>query len=137
VALRRQRPFPADPQAGRRDREIPDDEYASKPPVSLGIQSGRYRYPPEPLAGGKPGSKGNPYGLTQLKPGDVVVMDAAGGGGYGDPLARDADAVAEDVADGYVSVEAARRDYGVVIDPATTKVDREATGELRRPAPRA
>ncbi len=41
---------------------------------------------------------------------------SSGGGGYGDPLQRDPDAVLEDVLDRYVSLEAARRDYGVVIE---------------------
>ncbi len=65
---------------------VPDDEYAPIPPVNLGIQAGRYIYPAEGLFGGKPGAKaqflvngvpGNSYGLTQLKPGDVVIIDAA------------------------------------------------------------
>ena len=98
---------------------VPDDSYAPLPPVNLGIQSGRFRYPPEGLFGGRPGAKarflingrpGNPYGLTQLNPGDVVTMDAAGGGGYGDPEERDPEAVARDVAEGYVSEKSAKSD---------------------------
>jgi N-methylhydantoinase B len=120
---------------------IPDDEYAPMPPVNLGIQSGRYRYPPEGLFGGKHGAKaqflvngqtGNPFGLTRMKPGDVITMDAAGGGGFGDPLERDPQMVQEDVIQGYVSLQKAREDYGVVIDPATMKADLAATEELRR-----
>jgi len=119
---------------------VPEDDYAPIPPVNLGIQSGRFRYAPEGLFGGGPGAKarflvngkpGNPYGLTQLRPGDVVVMEAAGGGGYGDPLERDPELVEWDVREGYVSIEAARRDYGVVIHPGTLEVDLEATKELR------
>ena len=119
---------------------IPEDEYAPIPPVNLGIQSGRYRYPPEGLFGGKDGSRaqflvngerGNPYGLTQLRPGDVVIMDAAGGGGYGDPLDRAPELVEGDVAEGYVSVKGAQENYGVVIDPDTMKVDADATRKLR------
>ena len=105
---------------------VPDDKYAPIPPVNLGIQAGRYIHPPEGLFGGKPGAKaqflvngvpGNPFGLTQLKPGDVVTIDAAGGGGYGNPLERDPEMVESDVMEGYVSLEKAREDYGVVIDP--------------------
>jgi len=120
--------------------KVPDDDYAPIPPVSLGIQSGRYRYPPEGLAGGRPGAlasflvngkRGNPYGLTQLRLGDVVSMDAAGGGGYGDPLERDPDMVQRDVLEGYVGAEGAERDYGVVIDKNTLGVDSAATTALR------
>jgi N-methylhydantoinase B len=111
---------------GRREVfRVPADDYAPQPPaVGLGIQSGRFRLPPEGLFGGKPGAKaqflvngqpGNPYGLTRLKPGDVVTMDAAGGGGYGDPRARDREAILRDVRDGKVSREGALRDYGVEI----------------------
>jgi N-methylhydantoinase B len=101
---------------------VPDDAYAPLPPVHLGIQSGRFRYPPEGLFGGKPGArarflvngeKGDPYGLTRLNPGDVVTMDAAGGGGYGDPGQRDPEQVKRDVLEGYVSEDRAKEDYGV------------------------
>jgi N-methylhydantoinase B len=103
---------------------VPDDAYAPLPPVNLGIQSGRYRLPPEGLFGGKPGKRarflvngedGDPYGLTRLQPGDVVIMDAAGGGGYGDPKERDLGLLLRDVRDGRVSVESARDDYGVTV----------------------
>jgi len=123
---------------------VPDDEYAPLPPVNLGIQSGRFRYAPEGLSGGRPGAlaifqvngeNGNPYGLTQLKPGDTVVMDAAGGGGYGNPLERDPELVRSDVMQGYVSIEGAREHYGVVINPDTLEIDTAATDSLRRTAP--
>ncbi len=119
---------------------VPDDKYAPIPPVHLGIQAGRHTHPPEGLFGGKPGSKakflvdgvpGNPFGLTQLKPGDVVIIDAAGGGGYGNPLEREPEMVERDVMEGYVSLKRAREDYGVVIDPRTLKVDEKATRKIR------
>jgi N-methylhydantoinase B len=87
----------------------------------MALQSGRFRLPPEGLFGGKPGTRarflvngkpGDPYGLTRLKPGDTVIMDAAGGGGYGDARERDREALARDVRQGKVSPESARRDYG-------------------------
>jgi N-methylhydantoinase B len=120
--------------------KIPDDQYAPIPPVNLGIQAGRFIRPPEGLFGGKPGATakflingvpGNPYGLTQLKPGDAVTIDAAGGGGHGNPLERDPEMVARDVLEGYVSPEKAKEDYGVLIDPEALKVDMEATRKLR------
>ena len=58
-------------------------------------------------------------------------MDAAGGGGYGDPLERDPELIENDVADGYVSMESAGNDYGVVINPETMNVDTDKTTELR------
>lgn len=120
--------------------KIPDDEYAPIPPVNLGIQAGRYQYPAKGLFGGKPGSKaqflvdgipGNSYGLTQLKPGNIVTIDAPGGGGYGDPFLREPETVASDVIEGYVSIESARTDYGVVIDSNTYEVDEHETKKLR------
>jgi len=120
--------------------KVPDDEYAPLPPVHLGIQAGRHLLPPEGLFGGKPGARarflinglpGNPFGLTQLKPGDVVIIDAAGGGGYGNPLERDIEMVQKDVVEGYVSIEKAKEDYGVIVDPKTLRVDVEATKRLR------
>jgi len=120
--------------------KIPDDQYGPLPPVNLGIQAGRYILPPEGLFGGKPGARaqflinevpGNPFGLTQLKPGDRVTIDAAGGGGYGNPLERDPEGIERDVLEGYVSLERAKEDYGVIIDPKTLKLDKEATKRLR------
>ena len=119
---------------------IPDDSYAPIPPVNLGIQSGRYIYPAEGLFGGKSGAKaqflvngvqGNPYGLTQMKPGDVVTIDAPGGGGYGKPFERDPEMVLHDVIEGYVSIEGARSGYGVAINTDTMTIDWEDTKKLR------
>ena len=61
--------------------------------------------------------------------GESVVLRSAGGGGYGDPLARDPALVAADVGEGYVSAAAARALYGVVLDGAA--VDEGATLALR------
>jgi len=60
-----------------------------------------------------------------------VTIDAAGGGGYGNPLEREPEMVESDMIEGYVSIEAAKKDYGVVINPNTMKVDEEATRKLR------
>jgi N-methylhydantoinase B len=67
-----------------------------------------------------------------LKPGDGIAMRGGGGGGFGSPLARPAEKVRWDVAQGYVSVEAARAQYGVVIDPETLILDADATAALRQ-----
>jgi N-methylhydantoinase B len=65
-----------------------------------------------------------------LQPGDVMHHRMAGGGGHGDPLARDPLAVVRDVLDEKVTVAAAREVYGVVV--AAGELDLEATDELRR-----
>jgi N-methylhydantoinase B len=70
-------------------------------------------------------------GVTQLTNGDVLWLRCHGGGGYGDPLDRDFELVRSDVADRYVSVQAAKDVYGVVINPVTLEVDTKAT-EARR-----
>jgi N-methylhydantoinase B len=61
----------------------------------------------------------------------VVTIDAAGGGGYGDPLERDVERVEADVREGYVSLEAAEKDYGVIIDADTGLADQAATEKMR------
>lgn len=66
-----------------------------------------------------------------LQPGDVLFMSWQGGGGYGDPLRRDPDAVAHDVMEMKVSRDAARDIYGVVIDERQGGVDRMATEQCR------
>lgn len=66
-----------------------------------------------------------------LRRDDVVVMESAGGGGYGDPLERDPVLVARDVREGYVSRQRADERYGVVLGDAEV-VDEEATAERRK-----
>lgn len=51
-------------------------------------------------------------GRFELKAGEGFYLEKAGGGGYGDPKARDRGAIARDIAEGYVTPEAAKRDYG-------------------------
>ncbi|MCU1427968.1 MAG: Hydantoinase B/oxoprolinase, partial [Actinomycetia bacterium] len=66
---------------------------------------------------------------------EQLVYDFGGGGGWGDPMQRDPEAVLDDVWDEYVSVEAAEREYGVVITGSladmTLAIDHQATDRLR------
>lgn len=55
------------------------------------------------------------FSNVPLVEGDHFTRPSAGGGGFGDPLERDPADVREDVIDGYVSIERARKDYGVVV----------------------
>jgi N-methylhydantoinase B len=59
-----------------------------------------------------------------------VIISMPGGGGLGSPRRRPVDAVAEDVRLGFVSIESARRDYGVAVDAAGA-VDHAETAKLR------
>jgi N-methylhydantoinase B len=72
---------------------------------------------------------------VQLETGDRLDYKFGGGGGWGDPMLRDPQAVLEDVWDEYVSIEAAKRDYGVVITGAledmTLALDDDATRKER------
>ena len=72
-----------------------------------------------------------------LQPGDVLEVRSAGGGGRGNPAEREPWRVARDVARGYVSPEAAERDYGVILRDG--EVDEAATEAARAamPAPSA
>lgn len=63
--------------------------------------------------------------------GDVLRIEACGGGGWGDPFGRPIDWVKRDVRRGFVSVEGARRDYGVVFLAESLDVDEEASARLR------
>jgi N-methylhydantoinase B len=54
-----------------------------------------------------------------MQAGDIFRFEAAGGGGLGDPLLRDAQALIDDVSNGYVSPSAAKSLYGLDIDPKT------------------
>jgi N-methylhydantoinase B len=61
----------------------------------------------------------------------VFNEKAGGGGGYGDPVLRPVEKVFDDVRNELVSIESARKDYGVVIDEISLKVDKKATEALR------
>jgi N-methylhydantoinase B len=74
-------------------------------------------------------------GDVELEPGEWVRGLESGGGGYGDPLDRDTEAVRLDVLDRWVSAEAARDDYGVVLagraEDCDVSVDVAGTERLR------
>jgi N-methylhydantoinase B len=74
---------------------------------------------------------------TEIEAGDGFVIETGGGGGFWDPFERDPEHVLADVRSGYVSLEAARRDYGVVIHQHGRRFDLDpaATAELRQSLP--
>lgn len=104
-------------------------------PMTIFCMANRTEFPPVGFLGGRPGARRehringervHPKGAYVLQPGDRVSLVQAGGGGFGDPRARPVEAVAADVAQGFVSVEGALRDYGVQVDPATLRAKRSA-----------
>ncbi len=79
---------------------------------------------------------GSLFSGVPLNQGDTVIRPSAGGGGLGDPLLREVNSVLEDVIEGYVSIERAQKDYGVIvkeIDPdlCQYEVDLAATEKER------
>lgn len=123
-----------------------DKWYTFLEPGEIAIHDDRWLTPPWGILGGKPGMRSTkilvradgtrevlPSKCDQVKvaPGDRLIFQTAGGGGWGDPLERAADKVCTDVVRELVSADKARADYGVVLDPDTGEVDVEATRTLR------
>ena len=114
--------------------------------ASITIGSERREIAPWGLKGGKPGGCSDlwiqaptgkkeslPSKVTRpVDPGTLIVLKTAGGGGYGNPLEREPDAVCRDVHEGFISIEKAESGYGVVINPKTGKLDQTATEAARR-----
>jgi len=63
--------------------------------------------------------------------GTLYIQEAGGGGGFGPPTERPAELVQREVRDGLISPEAAREQYGVVIDPVTIELKADETRRLR------
>jgi N-methylhydantoinase B len=123
-------------------------EYLNLADARFSIRSMKHIIPPNGCAGGATGRPGdiwiNPetneakrlptrYADYRLRAGDIFRLDTPGGGGHGDPLARDPAQVLADVREGAVSVEAAERAYGVVLQQAgqSWAIDETATRALR------
>jgi N-methylhydantoinase B len=110
----------------------------------LQVRSDRRDHRPFGLYGGSPGQPSENYlnpdtdgkllpsKLTMtIRKGDVFRHVLAGGGGWGDPLERDPQAVLRDVRNEYLSAARAKADYGVIVDTAAWRVDETATRKLR------
>ncbi|MBW1667518.1 MAG: hydantoinase B/oxoprolinase family protein [Deltaproteobacteria bacterium] len=69
--------------------------------------------------------------LHPISPMEIIHINVPGGGGYGHPFERDPERVKEDVIEGYVSIDMAKKDYGVVINPETLEIDVDTTEKLR------
>ena len=104
-------------------RAFDDGRLDPASPVVLSGSAGRMRFAPAGLYGGRPGSHGrilvNDVAIAPssspnivFRSGDLVRLRLPGGGGYGDPRQRDRALVAEDLRNGVITPEAARREYG-------------------------
>lgn len=114
--------------------------------VLFTLSSDRSQVPPWGLYGGQAASPSyhiiqNAEGQARALPSKVttfveqnetIVIGTPGGGGWGDPRQRDPQQVAWDVKEGLLSVERARRIYGVAINPATREPDETETARLRK-----
>ncbi|WP_454748661.1 hydantoinase B/oxoprolinase family protein [Ciceribacter selenitireducens] len=110
-------------------------------PLTFYARYERVENAPKGRNGGRPGATGRlslgsgsatvrAKGIQTIPEGDTIIIEMPGGGGHGDPNLRDPEAVASDVALGYVSPEAARAQYGVAVDGSGT-LDRDETARLR------
>jgi N-methylhydantoinase B len=81
----------------------------------------------------EPMKTGKTPGVIALQEGDGFLIEVGGGGGFWNAMERDPARVLADVRSGYVSVAAARADYGVAIRQQGRKfeLDVAATAELR------
>jgi N-methylhydantoinase B len=102
----------------------------------------RTKFPAMGFLGGKEGEIGeillsdgthpHPKSHYTLDNGQRVTLRLPGGGGYYLPTDRDPERVLQDVIQGYVSLQCAESEYGVVIDPDTLTIDEEKTAQLRQ-----
>ena len=90
----------------------------SKYSPGWGIHGGHAGVPNRMIVIRRDGSQQECHKITNfaLEDGAIISFQTGGGGGYGDPLERNPDAVRRDVIEGYIPLEAAQRDYGVVLE---------------------
>jgi N-methylhydantoinase B len=121
-------------------------DYRIESPGEIEVQwrQDRALYEPWGLHGGGPGGFAKGYQISPdgkmrvlkkqtffANPGDILRAVIPAAGGWGNPYERDPEKVLLDVKNELVSIEAARRDYGVAIDEKTLELDLEATNKLR------
>jgi len=136
-------------------RGCPGSRYVKRlrAPASIFTYQVGMKYPMPGIAGGRDGAPNrftlrvgtakaervtHTAKMVPLAAGEAYEYRFGGGGGWGDPLAREPEKVLEDVLDEYVSVEGARRDYAVALsgslDDLSLAIDWDGTRELREEA---
>ncbi len=113
---------------------------AGATPLALLCNFERVHHPARGRSGGQPGAAGvvtlrsgrpiRPKGRQTVPPRDAICLQLPGGGGFGNPRAREPERVREDVLDGLITADAARRDYGVAIG-ADGEIDVAETERIR------
>lgn len=116
-------------------------------PGKVMVRTNRLLRPSDGMAGGKPGSLStnilNPgdenlelprkaHMHMDVKAGDRIYHVVSGSGGHGDPWVREPERVLADVKDEKLTVNAAREQYGVVIDGQSFEIDWDKTAALRK-----
>jgi N-methylhydantoinase B len=113
--------------------------------ATLSVLAERTKISPWGLYGGKSGAKGEYYIIkpngkrmklkskctVKIEKGDIFVVKTPGGGGYGNPMEREPKRVLHDVLNGLVPLDAAKKDYGVAIDPVIMKINQKSTQLVR------
>lgn len=110
-------------------------------PVSAGFVLERTKFPSRGRLGGHSGRCARiiinksirPHGKERiiLRPGDQVIMEYPGGGGFFPPEERDLNMVLDDVRNGIVSLAKAREEYRVSIDKSKMSVNLQESKQLR------
>ncbi|HEY1748342.1 MAG TPA: hydantoinase B/oxoprolinase family protein [Xanthobacteraceae bacterium] len=113
------------------DISIHDDRHVSQPWGILGGRPGRCSEKWLVRKNGTREPLASKIDNVRVRAGDRVIFRTAGGGGWGDPLERDALRTRNDVARKLMSESKAREDYGVVLTGPDLTVDHRATDELR------
>jgi N-methylhydantoinase B len=113
---------------------------AGETPVAMLCNFERVKNPARGRDGGGNGAAGTvalrsgrpirPKGRQTVPPRDAIQLHLPGGGGLGDPHSRDPQRVRDDVIDGLISADEARRDYGVALDADGT-IDIKETARIR------
>ena len=70
--------------------------------------------------------------VEDVPTGTILFQQAGGGGGYGNPYLRDPAQVVQEVKNGIISVQKAKEDYGVIIEPDAFEVNLKETEKLRK-----
>jgi N-methylhydantoinase B len=123
---------------------VREDDIAPGTKVIANVKGGRFHHLVPGILGGQDAAKGAivANGETMqvsskqvvMNPGESLELKLPGGGGYGDPYAREFRLIEEDLRNGLISTEQARDAYGVVTNASGWEIDVAGSEALRRAA---